>query len=697
MAGRAPATARMMKTLPRILLLLLALGLSQPPSASAQSSMPGGGESPADSEAADAAAQIPVDSLAIAAAAAAAAAGANADALADSGGRPSRPNFPTSSLGVHPIFKSSTTAGDTRVDLRNSLSISLAYPNTWAIGGDIKYNRTIPREVQQETRTTGYSLNMSKQLIEGVPIRISASQNIGLSEQNKDTNNYRRDETSDSQMLFSTSGGKAITGWLGANANTSVSVSESEANNNQGLNRTSSNGMRQFASHIDVMPISGMKITSGFTGTLNSGTAELVGIRDDVKTTNDSLQLKVDYRIQSKLTISLVGGRKKSDAERLDFRRNQFNIVDSDSIPIKEQTTDSDIGGNFRVHYTPSARIDLTVSANGSTTERRVTNTDSKDKDGESQGYDLALKLSPWGRQQLNFSFKESSTKTLDFTANREQTKKELFVTSNQALGESFSFGGEAYYLLSQDFYANTQLNPQDRDQAQTRLAMNINGKVARWLSAKNTVRWTENRDILIQPERSIGSKDRRSLAWASKIDYDFFTKFKLNQSYEVTVTEEDFIFTQDKNALDKKYVVITTANVPLYGRIRLDFSHEFRKVERGGYLPDPDVTGNPKTFFRETREKKEFLRLGISYNYREYLTLSIRDELGRTVGFDYEDLTQDLSSFGTLDFAMRFTKKLGANGNLAFSLDHKARFGKFIRENKRRVWLPALTVDYNF
>ena len=675
-----------------ILIPLLGLWEGPPAPASAQDAPPTGGDGTGDEFV-----SLPLDSLARAAqemAAQADSAGAQADSL-DLPPPPLR--IPTSSNGVHPQFKSSTAAGDQRINLNNSMNVNIAYPNTWTVGGDIRYDRTIPRENQQETLNTGYNLNMGKQLIEGVPLRMTASEKYNRSEQNAGTSNYRRDETNDSQMLISTSGGKDLTDWLGANLSTSVSISKVESKNNQGLDRTASNGMRQFASHVDFKPVSGLKVTTGLSGTVSSGTSELVGIRDNVETSNDSLQLKVDYRVGQKLTISLSGGRKSSDAQRLDFLRDQYNIVDPDSIPVKEGTLDNDYGGDLSVSFKPSRKIDFKFGASGSVSERRVTNSTSKDKDGDSQSMDMSLRLIPWSKQSLNFSYKRSAGRTKDFTADREQEKRELFITSDQGLGDTFKFGGEAFFLISQDFYADPQLNPQDRDQLQTRLAMSVDGKVTRWLSASNSLRWTENRDVLVQSERSIGSKDRRILAWATKVDYNFFKRFKLDQSYEVAVTEEDFIFTRDKNVLDRKYVLITKATVPIYKTIRMDFGHEFRKEERGGYLPDPSVAGHPKTFFKEDREKKEYLRLGISYGYREYLNISIREELGRTVEFDYETEEQTFSSFGTLDFSMRFNKRLNEQGNLGFTLDHKARFGKFVRENQRKLWLPTLSIDYNF
>ena len=251
--------------------------------------------------------------------------------------------------------------------------------------------------------------------------------------------------------------------------------------------------------------------------------------------------------------------------------------------------------------------------------------------------------------------------------------------------------------MLSQDFYADKIKNPQDRDQAQTRLSATVEGRPVGWIKAINTIQWYETRDILIQPSRSAGSKDRNTLSWRTKLSYEFLKRYSVNQSYEISVTEEDFIFTKDKNALDREYVLITSSSVPLRGRVALDFKHEFRLREQGAYLPDPAEPGNPKTFFKESRQKKEILTLGLSYAFREYLRISCEDELGREVNYDYADHTEDLSSFGTLRFTVRFNRNLGKTGRLAFDLVHQARFGRFVRENQRSLWLPTLSIEYTF
>jgi len=615
------------------------------------------------------------------------------------------PAIPQESLGVHPSFESKAKVHDTRVDLTNDMRLSIAYPNTWIVGGSIHYNRQLPRQIKQEKLNTGFKLNTSKRVIGSVPISLLADRSYSLQEQNKGENNYRRDETEKSGVSMSASGAKEFLPWLAGNLRSSVGVNQSVTKNNQGLSRESSDAPRTLAGHLDFDPVDKFKIVTGYVGSARSGPQQLMDTTDDVETTSDSLQVRVSYKPGSRFSIDLSGGQLENSSERLDFLRDQYNLIvtvgDEDSIVVKELTEERKWGGRLDLNFTPWDRFSLKGSVTSQQDEKRVSNSQgrlsNKDRDGDKLNWNLSLLIKPWTGQQLDLSYKTSDNRAVDFAADLKSVKRELLVQTKQTLHDGFSLSGEAFFLLNQDFYADPIKNPQDRDQAQTRLSLSLFGVPLSWIKTDNMLQWYESRDILIQSSRSVGSKDRRTLSWRSNLDYNFFRRFKVTQRYEVNVTEEDFIFTQDKNALDREFVLVTASNIPLYGKVLLNFQHEFRKQELGSFLPDPDVAGNPKTFFRESRLKREFLRLGLSYRYREYLLLSCDEELGREVDFSYLDETQTASSFGTLSFSVKCNKKIGDAGNLDFTLLHQARFGKFVRENQRHLWLPSLSMGYTF
>lgn len=644
--------------------------------------------------------EAPPDSLAAAILAAAAAAGdslspAQVDSiLAAARDADDAPEIPLGLQGVHPIFKSETKALDTRIDLANSLSLNMGYPSTWTVSGNIYYNRSLPRELTREGLEKGFTMSTGRQLFPKVPLQFSASRSYNLDEQNKDTDSYRWDESESDQVNVSMNGGRQFLSWLGANLSTTAGAAKQNNRNNQNLDRSASNLNRMLAGHIDLSPVAGLKVVAGYSGSTLSADAELNKIRDNVQTTQDSLQLRAEYRRGAALVFGLSGGRMERLAETLDFERDERNQVNPDSIVVVDETRNLDVGGRVNLDFKPWQLLEFTGSFTTQQDERLQKLSSSRNTESKRTSLQLQGKLRPWSGQVTDLSYKSGQSRSRDYSAKKRQITKEFFAKSIQNLGGTLKVSGEAFFRLSQDIYVDGK---QDRDKLQTRLSATLAGTPLAWLTATSTVQWFEDQDLLIPSTNSVASKDRNSLSWNADLSYNFRNRYKVSQRYEVSVTEEDFYFTPDKNALNTEYTLVTKSKVPMVRNIEIEFEHEFRKRESGSYLPDLSAPGKPKTFFRDSRTKTEILRLGISYRFREYLTILCREEVGRDVDFDYEDRTTDISPNGTLNFVVKFNKKLGQGGNLDASLHHRARFGSFVRENQRSLWLPSLSIGYTF
>lgn len=656
-----------------------------------------GAAPPADGE-------VPADSLRAAILAAAEEAGqvlseAQVDSIiaANSGGAPAQPpgGQPVEvAPGLHPSFKSDTRALDSRVDVSNEFRLSAGFASTWSVGGRIYYDRTLPRELSREGLRTGFELNTGRRLLGAIPLFLNAERSYSLDEQNKGQTTYRRDVSESERVGVTASGSHQLASWLAANLSTGAGASTAQSRNNQSLDRTSQDVNQQLTGHVDLLPLAGLNVSAGYSGSGVLSDAELNRISDQIRSTQDSLQLRFEYKPSAKLKVGIVGGRLEKVTESLDFARNEYNLVEDSTRVIIDETRETGYGGRVALDFAPWERLSFTGSLRSQRDERRVKLSDNKDKDGEQSEFQLQTKVKPWSGASTDVSYKESEIRSADFTADKRQRNQEFFVKGAQALNKSFTLSGEAYFLLTQELYVDGK---QDRDKAQTRLSAVVSGQATPWLSASSTVQWFQNQDVLIPAANSIASKDKNSLAWKGDLDYSFRGKYKVSQRCEVSVIEEDFYFTKDKNSLSRDYLLLTSCLIPIAGKLALDFEHEFRKRESGSYLPDPTEPGSPKTFFRDSRTKTEILRLGVSYSFRDYLRVTCEEDIGRDVDFDYRDLSQDISTYGTLNFGLSFSQKFGRGGSIDAKLAHRARFGSFVRENQRSLWLPTLAIGYTF
>ncbi len=587
---------------------------------------------------------------------------------------------------------------DSRVDVSNEMRLSTGFPSTWAVGGRIYYDRTLPRELSREGVRTGFSLDTSRRLLGAIPLALSAERSYQLDEQNKGQPTYRRDIGEMDRVGVVASGARRLTPWLAANMNTAAGASASVASNNQSLDRTSEDLSQQLGGHLDLAPGRGLAVTAGYSGTSVLSAAELNQEQRNIRSTQDSLQLRTEYKPNKRISIGIVGGRLERVAESLDFVRNEYNLVEDSTKLDVVKTRDTGVGGRASLEFAPWDRLNINASLRAQRDERRVAGEflayTTKDKDGEQGELQLQSKIKPWRGLIADVGYKKSEIRSADFTADKRQLNQEFSVKGTQELNRGFKLSGEAFFLLTQELYVDGK---QDRDKAQTRLSGTVSGQAAPWLKASSTLQWFQNQDVLIPSANSVASKDKNSLSWKGDLDYTFRSRYKVSQRCEVSVTEEDFYFTPDKNSLSRDYLLLTSSLIPIAGKMSLDFAHEFRKRESGNYLPDPSDPRGPKVFYRDSRTKTEILRLGMSYAFRDYLRITCDEEIGRDVDFDYRELLQQISTYGTLNFGLSFNQKFGSGGSIDAKLAHRARFGSFVRENQRSLWLPTLSIGYTF
>nr|MBC8367188.1 hypothetical protein [bacterium] len=484
---------------------------------------------------------------------------------------------------------------------------------------------------------------------------------------------------------------------LGGTGNETARPNRRTPENKGGLRRPPADGARDFAARLDLNPAEALSFTTGYSGARGTGTGELLDLRDQLETRRDSINVKTEVKRGTAITLSFSGGVLESTSERLDFKRDDINVVLPDSIPIKERTLHRDWGGDIDFSWTPAAFMDLSMGFSYKEGEKRVSNNESQAKDDISENFDLRLGLRPWKDQVIDVHLKDAESFSGQYTSDKTTRLREAQFSSNQSFSRSLKLTLDAYFFLSQDFYSNPSKNPQDRDQLKERYTVTVSGKAFEWLTAENSVAYFLNRDIMIRESKSISNKDKTTLTWNSRLDYNFFQKFSVSQNMEVKVSKDDFVFTEEQNALTRESTLLTSASLPLYGSIRLDVGHEFKLRQLGSFLPDPDVAGNPETFFLSRRVKKEDFRLGFSATLLKYLKFSIKEGLGREVTYYYTDGSEETVPYGSLDTGLVYDRDFLGAGKLQINLQHQAKFGKFVRENQRSLWIPTLSIEYNF
>ncbi|MCP4547577.1 MAG: hypothetical protein GY835_14050 [bacterium] len=668
-----------------ILVLILSLALAWCGGTLAQE---GPGEAAADSTIVP----VPVDSLATGVA------DSTSTETATDGRETDEGEFeiPLSSSGVHPSFSTASTSQDRFFNRKDMLSLSVAWPNSWIVGASISYDETTPRDYGREMVKSSTSLNTSMKLWGIFPTNLSVG-NSYTDMKSTSVTSTKTNYTETSNVNMAIRGAKDLSGWLSVNGSANLGANTKDYNNSDGVTNQNEGGVRNLVGHLNLDLKENLKVVTGYRSDVILGKGELLGVSSDLESRIDSMRLEVNYNLGAKLAVSMSGGQQSQVIETLDFFRNQYGTIeDSTDIAMQEMISD-DWGGDVNVTWSPSPKFKITTRGSVKTHRKRVANRDVLSKDTDTYLINVSSDVKPWRNAEVKINYEQTRNLSVDVSADTEKYNRKMNVRGSQKLSDTFSMSFVGTFLLNQDFYANTERNPQDRDKMQTSYAFDVKGRIASWLTATNEIKWNENRDIFILASRSSSNKDKRTLSWRGRLDYNFLEKYLVKQQCIVSVDEDDFIFTEDRNALDREFTLFTESTLPIYKSVKLLFDHEFRLREMGSYKPDTTVVGSPKTFFRSSRKKTEKLTLGVVYSYRSYLMVTCEEEVGREIDYSYIDHTQKSKIFGNLEFEIAFNRSLGSSGSISAKLRQKLRFGKYVPDNQRSLWFPSLNISYTF
>jgi len=269
----------------------------------------------------------------------------------------------------------------------------------------------------------------------------------------------------------------------------------------------------------------------------------------------------------------------------------------------------------------------------------------------------------------------------------------------NQMVGDSISFSASGSGALKQRFYLKQDNNPRDADYLYYRGDL---GFKAPYRRVSADVKMTVDRYETINIDSTL-SRDNR-------VDYKYqvgptITVHPANwvsiaQDYILKIEYTDFVFTDDKDYLNRTTMLNTRADFVPFSALRLGIRHGYLMRDTGSYLmreggkrysPTNDTRENTLDFDVRYTVNPEFeMRIQSDFKIQQSRVFGARE--GRKIVVS----TTTFESGGMVA-GFRRTKKFGKYGDIDLDVSYVRYYGPYVTPEKREYVEANSTITLKF
>jgi hypothetical protein len=269
----------------------------------------------------------------------------------------------------------------------------------------------------------------------------------------------------------------------------------------------------------------------------------------------------------------------------------------------------------------------------------------------------------------------------------------------NQRLGDSISFSASGSGALKQRFYTKTNSNPRDADYLYYRGDAGFRVPYKRvTVDVKSTIDRYEtiNIDSTLSGDNRVDYKYQvgptitvRPAAWVS-----------ITQDYILKIEYTDFVFTEDKNYLNRTTTLSTRADFTLFPALRLGVRHGYYMRDTGSYLMREG--GKRYSPTNDTRDNT----LDFDFNYEVMpgfdlkLSSGFNIQKGRVFGAENgKKIVVSTSTFESGDMIAGFTRTMGFGefGGISLDVSYVRFYGPYITPEKKEYFEANSTITLKF
>ena len=407
----------------------------------------------------------------------------------------------------------------------------------------------------------------------------------------------------------------------------------------------------------------------------------------------DSVRAGLSYgRGQTKMVDISYNWLRGVDRKVMPPLGNTYEILADPSLAKREEARNRSEQLLVKTYLEPFSFLALTTNFKHSRAIQKYRVDTRLSMESETNSIDATAKYSYARSGNLQFGVVTSDALSdygpVSLSSYRER-EHVLKLGVSQKLGDSISVNVSGSGALKQRFYLKQAANPRDADYLFYRADFNlrapyrkfdvdIDGKVDRYetINIDNTL----SGDNRIEYKYQLGPRlTLRPATWLS-----------LSQDYIVKIEFTDFVYTEDKNYLNRTTTLNTRAYFNVSRALAFDFLHSYLKKDTGSYLMR--TAGRRYSPSNETFEHS----LDLTARYRVIADFLVKAQsnfrIQRGNVFASRDGRKIISSTtvyesGGMRVGFERTKKFGERGGISLDVAHVRNYGPYITLERKEYW----------
>jgi hypothetical protein len=260
----------------------------------------------------------------------------------------------------------------------------------------------------------------------------------------------------------------------------------------------------------------------------------------------------------------------------------------------------------------------------------------------------------------------------------------------SQKISDSLSINLSGTSYLKQRYYAKRDVNPRDADY----LYYHGEGSIkASPLPRVST-------DVTMAADRYETINIDRTLSNDNRVDYQYRvgpmitlkpTRWvSISQDYNVRIEYTDFVYTEDKNYLNRTTTLNSTANFTVFRPLTFNFKHSYLMKDTGSYL----MREGERRYNRTNENREQSLFLDMRYQVQREFTIKAQADFRnqRNSVFGLVEgrkavVSSALSESGGMRVGFVRNKKVGRAGSVNLDVSYVRRYGPYMTKERREYW----------
>lgn len=286
-------------------------------------------------------------------------------------------------------------------------------------------------------------------------------------------------------------------------------------------------------------------------------------------------------------------------------------------------------------------------------------------------------------------------------TASYEEKTRKVVLNISHEVNDSLSIRMSGTASLKQRLYKKRDANPQDSDILFYKGNLNLRASPFPRIMANVVI--TVDRFERINIDRTLSADNRVDYLYrvAPQITVKPARWLKISQDYNVKIEFNDFIYTEEKNFLNRTTSLNTNADFIIFRPLKFSFRHRYLMKDSGSYL----MRGGERLYSRSSENLEQSLFLDVYYEPKRDLKFEVETEFRNhtvnRIGIKNDGrrgvVGSTLYESGGLKLGFVRRQNIGSTGKIDLDIAYVKRFGPNVSPEKKEYWKINSGLTFNF